>query len=209
MAETAKKAPKVASPRTGAQKEPGRRERKKAATRKALSDAALELFLEHGFEKVTVAQIAERADTAVTTLFAHFPGGKEALVLGDDVEREASLTAAVRERGEGESVLDALHRFFEGRGIFAADLDNEYRKRVEFVAATPRLRAHARQLWVACEESLAKVMAEETGRPEGDLSLRVLARYVLETPDLASLEPDPRRALDTVFEHLRRGWPEV
>ncbi|MER7170107.1 TetR/AcrR family transcriptional regulator [Streptomyces mesophilus] len=215
MAETAARkqpgAPKEAAARKGpaAPKELGRRERKKAATRKALSDAALELFLERGFEKVTVAQIAEAADTAVTTLFAHFPGGKEALVLGDDIEREASLAAAVRGRGEGESVLDALHRFFAGRGIFAEDLDNEFRKRVEFVASTPKLRAYARQLWVACEESLAKVMAEETGRSEDELPLKVLARYVLEIPDLASDAPDPRRALDTVFEHLRRGWPGV
>ncbi len=190
-------------------KEPGRRERKKAATRKALSDAALELFLERGFEKVTVAQIAERADTAVTTLFAHFPGGKEALILGDGSERAASLAAAVRERGEGESVIDALERFFAGRGIFSEDQDQTYRKQVAFVANTPKLRAYARQLWVSCEESLAQVIAEETGRAEDDLSLRVLARYVLEIPDLASLEPDPRRSLDTVFEHLRRGWPGV
>lgn len=212
MAETAAKkqpaAPKEATGSTGP-KEPGRRERKKAATRKALSDAALELFLERGFDKVTVAQIAERADTAVTTLFAHFPGGKEALILGDGSERAASLAAAVRERGAGESVLDALEEFFAGRGIFSEDQDHAYRKQVEFVTSTPKLRAYARQLWVSCEEPLAKVMAEEAGRPESDLSLRVLARFVLEIPDLASLEPHPRRALETVFEHLRRGWPDV
>ncbi|MBC9714694.1 TetR family transcriptional regulator [Streptomyces sp. TRM66268-LWL] len=192
-----------------AKKEPGRRERKKAATRKALADAALELFLERGFEKVTVAQIAERADTAVTTLFAHFPGGKEALILGDGSERAASLAAAVRERGEGESVLDALERFFAGRGIFSSDQDHAFRRQVEFVTNTPKLRAYARQLWVSCEESLTKVMAEETGRPEGDLSLRLLARYVLEIPDLTALDPDPRRALEAAFGHLRRGWPGV
>ncbi|PWK83272.1 TetR family transcriptional regulator [Lentzea atacamensis] len=87
---------------------PGRREREKAATRAALSEAALKLFLERGYGKVTVAEIAEAADTAVATLFAHFPAGKEALILDDSGEREAALTAAVRERPEGSSVLDAL-----------------------------------------------------------------------------------------------------
>ncbi|GAA3667381.1 hypothetical protein GCM10022267_62350 [Lentzea roselyniae] len=74
---------------------PGRREREKAATRAALSEAALKLFLERGYGKVTVAEIAEAADTAVATLFAHFPAGKEALILDDSGEREAALTAAL------------------------------------------------------------------------------------------------------------------
>lgn len=91
---------------------PGRRERKKAATRQALSDAALRLFLEKGFDRVKVAEIAAAADTALTTLFAHFPGGKEAIVLEDGAEREAALTAAVRGRAGGVSVLEALRAFF-------------------------------------------------------------------------------------------------
>ncbi|MFI9150477.1 TetR/AcrR family transcriptional regulator [Streptomyces sp. NPDC053367] len=198
----------MAETKTG-EKAPGRRERKKAATRKALSDAALELFLERGFDKVTVAQIAEAADTAVTTLFAHFPGGKEALILGDSAEREASLTAAVRGRGGNESVLDALHRFFAGRGIFSPDPDNTFRRQVRLITETPQLRRYARDLWTACESTLARVIAEETGRDPDDVSLRVLARYVLEIPDLTSDAPEPTRALDTVFTHLRRGWPEL
>ncbi|GAA4547180.1 TetR/AcrR family transcriptional regulator [Amycolatopsis samaneae] len=187
----------------------GRRERKKAATRKALSDAALELFLARGFDKVTVAEIAEAADTAVSTLFAHFPGGKEALVLGDGGERGAALTAAVRERADGTSVLDALREFLATRGPFATDLPREFRRRTELVLATPALRAHARALWASNESALAHALAEETGRAEDDLSLRVLARFVLEIPDLASREPDPLAALDTAFAHLRRGWPDL
>ncbi|MER5731873.1 TetR/AcrR family transcriptional regulator [Streptomyces sp. NPDC002138] len=187
----------------------GRRERKKAATRKALADTALELFLERGFDQVKVAEIAEAADTALTTLFAHFPGGKEALILADGGEREASLTAAVRERPEGRSVLDALHDFLAGRGPFDPDPTPEERRKTDLVVSTPALRAYARSLWTGCEEVLARVIAEETGRDASDLSLRVLARFVLEVPDLAGLEPDPRQALDTAFAHLRQGWPDV
>ena len=61
----------------------GRRERKKAQTRQALTDAALRLFLEHGYDAVTVAQIAEAADVSIATVFKHVPDGKEALIFDD------------------------------------------------------------------------------------------------------------------------------
>ncbi|MEV0702273.1 TetR family transcriptional regulator [Saccharopolyspora sp. NPDC050389] len=186
---------------------PDRRERKKAATRQALSEAARRLFLERGFDKVTVAEIADTADAAVSTLFAHFPGGKEALILGDAGEREAALTAAVQNRAEGTSVLEALRDFLATRGPFAPDPAPESRRIAELVVSTPALRAYARTLWTSCEAALARVIAEQAGHDADDLSLRLLARYVLEIPDLAGTEPDPRAALDIAFSHLERGWP--
>ncbi|MFD9358393.1 TetR/AcrR family transcriptional regulator [Streptomyces sp. NPDC060031] len=188
---------------------PGRRERKKAATRRALADAALRLFLERGFDQVKVAEIAEAADTALATLFVHFPGGKEALILEDGAEREAALTRAVRERPQGWSVLEALHRFLACRGPFAPDRGPEHRQKIRLVIATPALRAYARSLWTGCEEALARVIAEECGRDADEVSLRILARYVLELPDLAGARPDPRAALDLAFAHLKRGWPGI
>jgi AcrR family transcriptional regulator len=188
---------------------PGRRERKKAATRQALTTAARRLFLERGFDKVTVAEIADAADTAVSTLFAHFPGGKEALVLGDGDEREQALIAAVRQRPVGTSILQALRDFLATRGPFDPEPDPQSRRTAELVVSTPALRAYARTLWTSCEAALARVIAEQTGHDADDLSLRLLARYVLEIPDLAGTEPDPPAALDTAFAHLQRGWPDL
>jgi AcrR family transcriptional regulator len=53
--------------------ESGRRERKKRQTRQAISDVATTLFLERGFDAVTVAEVARAADVAVQTVFNHFP----------------------------------------------------------------------------------------------------------------------------------------
>jgi AcrR family transcriptional regulator len=186
----------------------GRRERKKAATREALVSAARRLFLERGFDQVTVAEIADEADTAVSTLFAHFPGGKEALVLGDGRERELSLVMAVRQRPEGTSILQALHDFLATRGPFNPSPSEQARRVADFVIATPALRAYARSLWTGCETALAQVIAEETGR-EIDFSLRQLARYVLEIPDLAGTDPNPPAALTTAFTRLQRAWPDL
>lgn len=185
----------------------GRRERKKAATREALAGAARRLFLERGFDQVTVAEIADEADTAVSTLFAHFPGGKEALVLGDRSERERSLTAAVRERGEGVSILQALHDFLATRGPFDPDPARQDTRLADLVVATPALRAYARSLWTGCETTLAQVIATET--TVDDFSVRQLARYVLEVPDLAGTEPDPPAALAAAFARLKLAWPDL
>ena len=51
----------------------GRRDRKRQASYELLFKAAIELFLEHGFDNTTIDQIAERADMARATAFNHFP----------------------------------------------------------------------------------------------------------------------------------------
>ena len=63
--------------------EVGRRERKKQATRAALSGAAVRLSLEHGVEHVTVEQIADDADVSLRTFFNYFSSKEEAVVAGD------------------------------------------------------------------------------------------------------------------------------
>ncbi|MFF4749334.1 TetR/AcrR family transcriptional regulator [Streptomyces sp. NPDC002514] len=188
---------------------PGRRERKKAATRKALSGAALRLFLERGYDGVTVAEVADEADTALATLFAHFPAGKEALIFDDGTERREALEAALTERPAGMSALDALETYLANRGAFAESLSPEEQRKRELIISTPVLRAHARSLWMGCEGSLTGLLAEESGRDPQDVSLRLLARYVLELPDLIGADRHSRASLETAFAHLRRGWPDL
>jgi AcrR family transcriptional regulator len=189
---------------------PGRRERKKAATRAALTDAARRLFLERGYDQVTVADIAAEADTAVTTLFKHFPDGKEALVFGDaagDTERADSLVAAVRDRAPGTSPVEALRTFFRGRGIFDPGSPHAQPGVVELISRTPVLRAYARHQWEVCEGPLTAVLTEATGVAPDDAATRALARFVLQVPDLASSRDDAVSALDEIFDRLAQGWP--
>jgi AcrR family transcriptional regulator len=196
----------------------GRRERKKLQTRRALAEAALRLFLERGYDAVTVADIADEADTAVTTLFKHFPEGKESLVfeggaeleLGEAAEdRGAALAAAIRDRADGERVLDALEAFIGSRGPFARGRSARFRHQLELIASTPALRAYARRKWIECEDVVVAAMAEATGTSPDDVALRAAARYVLETPNIVGSTDGARDALHTVFDRLRAGWPEL
>jgi AcrR family transcriptional regulator len=179
----------------------GRRERKKAATRQALADAALRLFLEHGYDQVTVRDIAEAADVSTTTLFKHFPG-KEALVFDEDAENEASLVAAVRDRAPGESIFGALRDFLL-RGITGTgDMDAFLR----LIEGTPELRAYSHRMWMRYEAALARAIAEQAGAPADDPSCAALAHFILETRNLARGQANPRHAVQSAFELLEHGW---
>lgn len=89
----------------------GLRERKKRQTYERLSETAIALFLEKGFEKVSVAEIAAAAEVSKPTLFRYFPA-KEDLVLHRFADHEAEAARVVAgARGAG-SPLEALHRHF-------------------------------------------------------------------------------------------------
>ena len=66
---------------------PGRRERKKARTRQTIYQAAMALFVERGYDAVTVEEVCRRADVAKGTFFLHFPT-KDALLV--EYGREAT-----------------------------------------------------------------------------------------------------------------------
>jgi AcrR family transcriptional regulator len=51
----------------------GRRERRRREIRDLIYETAVELFLEQGYERTTMDEIAERADVARTTVFNHYP----------------------------------------------------------------------------------------------------------------------------------------
>lgn len=187
----------------------GRRERKNARTRTALREAALRLFLERGYDQVSVKEIADAVDISVPTLFNHVPDGKEALMFDDGAERHESLLAALRERPAGQSVMAALREFMSGRGPFVADPTPEFRHRTELIQNTPALSDYSRTLWIRCENDLAAAIAAETGRPPDDMTARAAARYVLEIPQFAGAEPDPVAALNAIFDFLEHGLPTI
>jgi AcrR family transcriptional regulator len=87
----------------------GLRERKKRRTRLHISDVATGLFLERGFDAVTMAEIAEAADVSVNTLYNYFPD-KESLFFDREAEVVGRLSRIVRERAPGESAAAALVR---------------------------------------------------------------------------------------------------
>ncbi|MGW2271901.1 TetR/AcrR family transcriptional regulator [Streptomyces yangpuensis] len=183
----------------------GRRERKKAATRQAIADAALRLFLERGYDNVGIREIADAADVSTTTLFKHFTV-KEALVFDREADLEADLLAAVRERPAGRSVPEALCEHALRHRLSGAGADPRFATFLELVNSTPALRDYHQAMWLRHTAALAAAIAEESGRPAGDPACTALAHFALEAPHAARAHPDPDRIITAAFDLLDHGW---
>ncbi|MFK8909666.1 TetR/AcrR family transcriptional regulator [Streptomyces sp. YS-3] len=186
----------------------GRRERKKAATRQALADAALTLFLKRGYEQVSVRDIAEAADVSTTTLFKHF-SGKEALVFDQDAGQEAALVAAVRERPQGQSIPAALREHILHARIRSNSADPRFAQFAELVEATPALSDYRHRMWMRHQTALAGAIAADIGSPPDDVTCAALARFALEAAGLARDRDDPEAALAHAFDLLEHGWATI
>jgi len=185
----------------------GRRERKKAATRKAISDAATLLFLERGYDEVSIREVAERADVSPTTVFAHFPQ-KEALVFDEDDAQREQLIAAVRERAPGVTISQSLRELYLRELRSLQDEHGEHTRLhfLEFVNRTPALRDYAARMWLRHEDALAQAIADEAGLETPSDEIRVFARFVLQIQLLASERPDSRPVIEAGFRILDDGW---
>jgi len=181
----------------------GRRERKKARTRQTLADEALRLFLKRGFDQVTVADVADAADVAVSTLFAHYPT-KESLLFSKDATIGAGFVEAVTGRDPGTPILQALRAYVQR----APDLASGSQEFVELVRVTPALTRYVDRMWARHADDLCQAIAAATGASATEPTFRALARYVVEIPSIVRSDPDRQRAIDAVFDLLADGWRE-
>jgi AcrR family transcriptional regulator len=96
------------------------RERRTAKTRRAIIDAARELFDQQGYNQTTIDQIAAHADIAQRTFFRYFPA-KEALVFAEFEDLRDAMWSILAARPETEhplrSLVAALADFAEIAGV--------------------------------------------------------------------------------------------
>jgi AcrR family transcriptional regulator len=138
-----------------------RRARKKAQTREQIRTIARDLFAEHGFEAVTIADIAARADVAVQTVFNHFPT-KEELFFDGRADWVNASADAVRNRRPGVPPLTALreHLLESVRGYLRELADPAMQCMVATLEASPALTAHELQLHQQSVRQLSAALVE-------------------------------------------------
>ncbi|AKV04304.1 Transcriptional regulator, TetR family [Labilithrix luteola] len=197
------------------------RERKKAKTRLAISHIATKMFNERGFEAVTVAEIAAAAEVSVATLFNYFET-KEDLFFDREGEIIEAHRRFVRERKEGESIVEALHRGFR-TAIDTDAIPHMVESNGQFlrtIEGSPALRARLRLMVDKTEAALAVAIAEKLGASKEDPIPRTVAalvmaieRVLFEDASSAVLKGGTattvkrklRRTCDRAFEMLEKG----
>jgi AcrR family transcriptional regulator len=160
----------------------GLRERKKQRTRQLIAETARALFVEHGFERVTIAQIARAADVSEQTVFNYFPT-KEDLVYWQLGSFEERLLAAVASRPSGRSVLEAFKGFILAQRGLMGRSDPDARHSLEdisrMIADSPSLLAREEQIFVGYTAALAELISAEQGRQADDIEPWVAANAML------------------------------
>lgn len=199
----------------------GLRERKKARTREVIATTALRLFLESGFEKVSITQIAEEAEISRRTLFAYFPT-KEDLVLQLFADHEDEAARAVRARRPGQPPLDALREALLD-SLQRRDANTGLNDSVEsvgfyqLVSGTESLAAGLTHYTARAIDALAAALQEAAFDP---LTARLAASQVITVmrelanqnhqalaggPSAADRYPEAVRAATHAFDLLRDG----
>lgn len=182
---------------------PGRRERKKAATRQKIADTALRLFLERGYDAVGIRDVAAEADVAVTTLFSHF-ASKEALVFEQDEDFEQRLVQAVTGRAPHEPLIPALRR--EIQALVRHCTAEAAAPIWHMIDASPALRKYEESMRLRHAESLAVTIAADPGLPQTTTAARTIARFVIDAYSLAREEAEPEAAVDEIFRMIEAAW---
>ncbi|MEU7371363.1 TetR family transcriptional regulator [Streptomyces hygroscopicus] len=205
---------------------PGLRERKKQRTRDAISDAAIALFVERGFNEVSVARIAEAAEVSKRTLFAYFPT-KEDLVVHRMADHETESARVVRARPAHTAPLDALRdHFLDGlrRRDPITGLNDmpQIRELTQLIFRTPALIDRMQRFRAGGERALTEALCDTTDAPE--LIARMASVQIIAVQWALSMEnferlisgetadaryPDAARSAEQAFALLANGLAAV
>lgn len=188
-------------------------------TRRKISDVATVLFLDRGFDAVTVADVARQAGVSSVTVFKHFPR-KEDLLFDREEDAVEILRAAVRDRDPG---IDALTSLREAAFRLVDDchaLSALKQGSIPFfrtVAGSPALIARAREIGAELQQALADELDADE-RFGGDPALfaalviagytAVMTKTARRVIDEGAPEPvidDHRARLGRLFDALKNG----
>lgn len=199
----------------------GLRERKKEKTRLALVDAALDLFLEHGYDATTIDQVAGAADVSPRTFFRYFTG-KDHLILWFHDQMEETMLEALAARPAGEppfaSMTHALRAQLRTMEEATPEDVERFLKVRRLLDATPHLASSAYARAIETERRLVETVAARRGLDPADnplphlvvsfvmASLRVGLTCPADPADLPEIVRRMEETLQLVERSLRPGW---
>lgn len=163
----------------------GRRERRKADTRRALEDAALRRFARDGYDATAVEVVAADAGVSARTFFRYFAAKDEVLDMGRAERRAAVRDAVAAAPGRGLDLVAA------GVAALAEGFVGERERvvlRQQAVATSPALRGRLLDTFTAWEHTLATALVAR-GEPDAEV-LAAVGVAVFRTAVTAWLRED-------------------
>ena len=167
-----------------------RRSRKRLATRQGISNAATRLFVERGFDRVTVDEIAAAADVGRMTVFNHFPR-KEDMFFDRDEEGREILREALRQRdprvGPIETYRLLAHRLVAERSPYLS-FSAEGQGFIETIEGSETLKARAGAIRDELAHVVTVALSQCVGREPTDPDARLAAGLLLATWTVAFIQ---------------------
>ena len=124
-----------------------------------LEQAALELYVEHGFEQTTVAEIAARAGLTERTFFRYFADKREVLFAGG-ANLQEFLVSAVASAPDSVAPIEAVAAALEGAGALLQERRDYARRRQAVIAANPGLQERELIKLASLASALATALRE-------------------------------------------------
>jgi AcrR family transcriptional regulator len=188
----------------------------RSARRAQLLESALDVFVAQGYHAAAMDDIAERAGVSKPVLYQHFPGKLDLyLALLDQAcdqvvggVREALASTEVNKERVA-ATTEAFYRYVANAGgafrlVFESDLTSE-----------PAVRERVDRVTLQCAESIAEVIADDTGFPAEASRLlavalvgmsQVSARFWLDT-DGELPQPQAIELISSLAWRGIRGFP--
>jgi AcrR family transcriptional regulator len=204
----------VRSPASPSQIVVGLRERKKARTREALHEAAMDLFSRQGFDRTTVEEIAAACEMSPRTFFRYFPT-KEDVLFGDSEQRSTTLVETLVAQPPDLPPLAAIHAAMRTISLTYDDERDTLVARAAIVQGSPGLRAYKVEHQRGWEEALVAGLLRRSDAAHDSLTpeeirlitavsmaaFRAAYETWLDEPD----QPDIVALVDHAFEQISGG----
>ncbi|HNM86257.1 MAG TPA: mycofactocin system transcriptional regulator, partial [Mycobacterium sp.] len=152
--------------------------RRRSTTRGDIADVAIDLFSAHGFDAVSVDDVAEAAGIARRTLFRYY-ASKNAILWGDFDTHLEHLSDLLDDVGDDVPLPQALRSALLAFNTFGAAEAAQHRNRMRVILETAELQAYSMTMYAGWRAVIAKYVAARCGLKTSDLGPQTTAWAML------------------------------
>ncbi|GGQ59413.1 TetR family transcriptional regulator [Streptomyces flaveolus] len=153
------------------ERQPTLRERRRSETRRLVQAHAVRLFTDHGYDAVTVADVAEAAGVSAMTVYRHFPTKEDLVLIDQPAQLIAEYVAASSAtqplvRRVGSALIDAATISTGGNGDEQAANERFLLDCLRLMVSTPALRARHLDSQYALQQAIVDALGDNATDPD-------------------------------------------